>query len=333
MFITPNLNLKAWDLESDPYSHDDLVENWLAIDAHDHTPGKGKRIVGQSLEAETLTQRELGPCSVAESELCDDAVTNPKLRAGAVSEAKMADNAVTHRVMADAAVGVDELIDLAVSTNKLQDGAVTEPKLATDSVSTSKLRSSAVIEDKIGPQAVSNSKIKDATIVASDKVADRTITRSKVGTSAIGYVEHGEVPSIYAEMGGQQFIPYNSFQDVHFNSVRYANNVILNTAPPFQGWITFPIPGIYILTVEVAWNGGADPSSRDPGGHIARLWRGSNPYYPVLDDGSYIHNFFSMSIDLAQNEWVRVDVKCNNFIGLQLRAPTMLTATWLSKTV
>lgn len=39
-----NMTLKLWNSLSDPYDSSELVANWVAVDAHDHTTGKGVQI-------------------------------------------------------------------------------------------------------------------------------------------------------------------------------------------------------------------------------------------------------------------------------------------------
>lgn len=72
---TPNMGLTEWDLASDPYDHTQLAANFVAIDAHDHSVGKGVQIPTGGI--------------------ADGAITNSKLATNAVSTIKVQDGAIT----------------------------------------------------------------------------------------------------------------------------------------------------------------------------------------------------------------------------------------------
>lgn len=75
----PNMGLVKWDLTSDPYSHSQLAANFQAIDDHDHTSGKGKLIVTNSLTDLAVTTAKLADGSVTTAKLADGSVTAAKL--------------------------------------------------------------------------------------------------------------------------------------------------------------------------------------------------------------------------------------------------------------
>src|SRR5687768_16824985 len=115
MYITPNMGLKAWDLDTDPYSAQDLVNNAIAIDQHNHTPGKGAPLVLDSIPV--LDSNKLGPCSVTRVQICDGEVINSKLASPAVKANNIYDDAVTQSKIADNAVGGDQIAPNAVGTS------------------------------------------------------------------------------------------------------------------------------------------------------------------------------------------------------------------------
>lgn len=41
---TPKMALSSWNTPLDPYSYEQLDQNWEKIDFHDHTPGRGVQI-------------------------------------------------------------------------------------------------------------------------------------------------------------------------------------------------------------------------------------------------------------------------------------------------
>ncbi len=109
MSTTPNMNLTLWDQLDDPYDHGQLANNFSAIDTHDHTSSKGKRIVTASLADGVVT----------DPKLASNAVTPTKIQNNAVTNLKMADDSVDPRVIAPGAVGTPELADRSVTSMKL----------------------------------------------------------------------------------------------------------------------------------------------------------------------------------------------------------------------
>lgn len=92
MIVLPNMGLVKWDQISDSFSHQQLASNFDVIDAHDHTPGKGKRI----------PLGGLAPLSVSLSNLQDNVFTAEKIANGAITSDKIADGAVTNGKLATA---------------------------------------------------------------------------------------------------------------------------------------------------------------------------------------------------------------------------------------
>lgn len=82
MFTTINMNLTVWDLATDPYSHNQLTQNWETIDTHDHSPGNGVQIGTASILPNSITQGLLAPNSVGVNELQDGSVTADKFAGG-----------------------------------------------------------------------------------------------------------------------------------------------------------------------------------------------------------------------------------------------------------
>jgi len=59
MIQTPNLSLIVWNLVSDPFSSEELAENFFKLDQHDHTSGRGARIKTGSIEDGSITYNKL----------------------------------------------------------------------------------------------------------------------------------------------------------------------------------------------------------------------------------------------------------------------------------
>ncbi len=93
-FVTPNMDLKVWNLLTDAYDHEQQASNLIKIDKHDHG--------------------ENGGAPIGTAGIADGAITGPKLAGGgfsgsiltngSVSEAKLQDDSVSARTIQDAAV-------------------------------------------------------------------------------------------------------------------------------------------------------------------------------------------------------------------------------------
>lgn len=68
-YTSTNMSLKVWDDLGDLFNHDELEDNWLAVDTHDHTTGKGLKIPAGGLADNAVTT----------TILADDAVTGAKV--------------------------------------------------------------------------------------------------------------------------------------------------------------------------------------------------------------------------------------------------------------
>lgn len=77
--ITTYMSLTAWTDSTDAYSHIELANNFLAIDGHDHSSGKGKQIVTGGLADHSVTKIKLAEPAVDTTNLFDHSVTLAKL--------------------------------------------------------------------------------------------------------------------------------------------------------------------------------------------------------------------------------------------------------------
>lgn len=78
-YNTANMSLRAWDLGDDPYAHTELASNFVAIDAHDHTPGKGVRIPTAGIADNAITSAKIADGTIQTQDLADGAVTGTKI--------------------------------------------------------------------------------------------------------------------------------------------------------------------------------------------------------------------------------------------------------------
>lgn len=57
--VLPKMGLRAWTQLSDPYDHDQLADNMMKLDFHDHSPGRGSQLPTEALNNEAVTSAKL----------------------------------------------------------------------------------------------------------------------------------------------------------------------------------------------------------------------------------------------------------------------------------
>ena len=137
MITTPSMGLKRWDQPNDIFSYTELSDNWAAIDAHDHTTGKGVQVPSGGI----------ANLAVTEPKIANDAVTTNKIAADAVTDTKILNNAVTTAKILNSNVTDVKLANNAVTTSKILDGAVTPAKLSVDLYSLSKVKTADEVKN------------------------------------------------------------------------------------------------------------------------------------------------------------------------------------------
>lgn len=92
-FTTSALGLTIWNAPTDKYNYQQLADNWLKVEDHDHAPGKGKLIQTDSIATGAVTIDKIAPgvISTQSKSVGTDALVNK-----AVTTAKIADEAVTY---------------------------------------------------------------------------------------------------------------------------------------------------------------------------------------------------------------------------------------------
>jgi hypothetical protein len=60
-FVSPRMSLKVWNAPSDPYDHEQLADNFLKLDMHDHSPGRGTIISSTGIANGAITSAHLAP--------------------------------------------------------------------------------------------------------------------------------------------------------------------------------------------------------------------------------------------------------------------------------
>jgi hypothetical protein len=109
MINTGNMALTVWDQILDDFDYGQLEENWIAIDQHDHSSGKGIRIGTASIAPDAITNALLAPNSVGSAQLQDNSVSTADIQALAITNALLAPNSVQANVIQDGAVGAKAL--------------------------------------------------------------------------------------------------------------------------------------------------------------------------------------------------------------------------------
>lgn len=89
MLTTSNMLLKSWNLITDKFNHTELAANWTAIDAHNHTTGKGPQIPSGGIVDLAITTAKIADVSITTGKLALAAVTGPTIAAGAIDVTKV----------------------------------------------------------------------------------------------------------------------------------------------------------------------------------------------------------------------------------------------------
>jgi hypothetical protein len=84
-----NIALAIWDEGDDAYDHTELAANWDAIDAHDHSAGKGKQITSAGLASDSVGNSQLAPNSVTTTEIADHTIQSVDIAPGAIGSTEI----------------------------------------------------------------------------------------------------------------------------------------------------------------------------------------------------------------------------------------------------
>jgi hypothetical protein len=131
--VTTHMTLTTWPAPTDEFDYTELADNFNAIDAHDHTPGKGTQVPTAGIANLAVTTGKLADDAVTTAKIADDAITSALIADDAVTSAHIATDAVGQAEIAASAVGATELAADAVTTVKILNGAVTTAKIASGS--------------------------------------------------------------------------------------------------------------------------------------------------------------------------------------------------------
>lgn len=74
--IGPNIGIAVWNEQTDHYNHDQLADNFMKVEFHDHSPGRGMQIPTEGLQDGAVTAAKLAPGSNA---IEDASITTAKI--------------------------------------------------------------------------------------------------------------------------------------------------------------------------------------------------------------------------------------------------------------
>ncbi len=158
MAITsPNLGLRIWNLQTDPYDHSQLADNWAKLDEHDHSSGKGKQIPTGGIADGAITAPKIDPSALPTLSLSDSSVTTAKLAPNSVTTAKIGTGQVTSGTILDGTILTADIGAAQIATSLVADDAITDAKLRDDAVTdanravtTNHVRDGAITSEKLG---------------------------------------------------------------------------------------------------------------------------------------------------------------------------------------
>ena len=122
--VTPNMSLYVWNLITDLYDHEQLADNFIRIDRHDHST-IGAQINGSTgIMRGTIGSMQLAPNSVNSNAIAPEAVTSDAIGKGQVTSSKIEDS-----ISPTTGVTSGKIADDAIVTSKILDGQVTRSKI------------------------------------------------------------------------------------------------------------------------------------------------------------------------------------------------------------
>lgn len=127
---TPNMGLTRWTAGTDFFNWSLFDDDWLTIDDHDHTSGKGRQIPAGGLAADSVATTNIQNNAVTQAKIATDAVGSAQIASSAVGTSEVANNAIDASKIATNAVTTTKIAGLAVSTAKIAPFAITAAQVA-----------------------------------------------------------------------------------------------------------------------------------------------------------------------------------------------------------
>jgi len=84
------MSLKVWNSPSDPYDHEQLADNFLKLDIHDHSAGRGAQVGAAGIQNGAITGTHIAPATIGASHFSTGAITSAVLGTGTVQASNLA---------------------------------------------------------------------------------------------------------------------------------------------------------------------------------------------------------------------------------------------------
>jgi hypothetical protein len=110
VFITNNMSLVTWDLPEDPWDYQQLASNFVAVDEHDHVPGRGKQIPSGGILDQAVTAIKIAPNAVVPTQhIAPASIPLSRMAPGSVGASQLVSGSVGSGALAPGAVTLDRL--------------------------------------------------------------------------------------------------------------------------------------------------------------------------------------------------------------------------------
>lgn len=122
---SPNMSLSLWEAPLDTFSHVQLYQNFLAIDAHNHTSGQGVQIPSAGIANQAITAAQIANATITANQIAAGAIGTSQLAAGAVTGSQIAAGAVGPSQIASHSIGAASLAGAPTLKYTLQNSPYT----------------------------------------------------------------------------------------------------------------------------------------------------------------------------------------------------------------
>ena len=89
-FVSPRMSLKVWNSPSDPYDHEQLADNFLKLDIHDHSAGRGAQVGAAGIQNGAITSSHIAPAAIGASHFSAGAITPTVIGTGTILASNLA---------------------------------------------------------------------------------------------------------------------------------------------------------------------------------------------------------------------------------------------------
>jgi hypothetical protein len=199
-------------------------------------------VAASEVTDESLGSAELAPNSVASSEVGPDAIGSGEVAPDSLAAADLAPDSVASSEVAANAIGSGEIIDFQVGNSDLGANSVDGAKVAFGS-----LRGTDVAQESL-----SGNDILNGTISSSD-IGTGAVGSSEVANASLGTAEFASsIPAVRVTRTTSQGIADDTLTNLNFNSERY-DTAGMHSNTSNISRLTAPVTGIYEVTASLTW--------------------------------------------------------------------------------